>query len=105
MKSKKKLKNILKIKKTKHVDQKVAVKEQQSDPQLLLHYKKTDQTHFCLGVRAYDLFDKRRYALAFVGNFGRKYELETFYKSAGKETVWHIQFIPRQIMPQIPAIW
>ncbi|MCX6719741.1 MAG: pitrilysin family protein [Candidatus Staskawiczbacteria bacterium] len=48
------------------VDQKVAVKEQQSEPQLLLHYKKTDQTHFCLGVRAYDLFDKRRYALALL---------------------------------------
>ena len=47
-------------------DQKVAVKEQQSEPQLLLRYKKTDQTHFCLGVRAYDLFDKRRYGLALL---------------------------------------
>jgi predicted Zn-dependent peptidase len=46
--------------------QKVAVKEEQSEPQILLHYKKTDQTHFCLGVRAYDLFDKRRYGLALL---------------------------------------
>jgi predicted Zn-dependent peptidase len=46
--------------------QKVKVKEQQSEPQVLLHYKKTDQTHFCLGVRAYDLFDKRRYGLALL---------------------------------------
>jgi len=47
-------------------DQKVGVKEFQKDPQLLLHYKKTDQTHFCLGVRAYDLFDKRKYGLALL---------------------------------------
>lgn len=46
--------------------QKVKVKEKQSEPQILLHYKKTDQTHFCLGVRAYDLFDERIYALALL---------------------------------------
>jgi len=46
--------------------QKIKVKEAQSEPQILLHNKKTDQTHFCLGVRAYDLFDKRRYGLALL---------------------------------------
>ena len=46
--------------------QKLIVKEIQSEPEVLLHYKKTDQTHFCLGVRAYDLFDKRRNALALL---------------------------------------
>ena len=46
--------------------QKLKVKEQQSEPQVLLHNKKTDQTHFCLGVRAYDLFDERKYALALL---------------------------------------
>lgn len=46
--------------------QKVKVKESQSKPEVLLHYKKTDQTHFCLGVRAYDIFDQRRYALALL---------------------------------------
>ncbi len=45
---------------------KLKAKESQKDPQVLLHYKKTDQTHFCLGVRAYDMFDKRKYALALL---------------------------------------
>ncbi len=40
--------------------------EKQSEPQVLLKYKKTDQTHFCLGVRAYDLFDDRKYALSLL---------------------------------------
>jgi len=48
------------------ISQKVKVKESQSSPQVLIHYKKTDQTHFCLGVRAYDLFDKRKYALSLL---------------------------------------
>ena len=38
-------------------------KEVQTEPQALFHYKKTDQTHFCLGVRAYDMFHKDKYAL------------------------------------------
>ncbi len=42
---------------------KLAVKEFQEKPEILLHHKKTDQTHFCLGVRAFDMFDKRRHAL------------------------------------------
>jgi predicted Zn-dependent peptidase len=45
---------------------KVKVRESQKEPEILLHHKKTDQTHFCLGVRAYNLFDKRRYALALL---------------------------------------
>ncbi len=46
--------------------EKLKVIEKQSEPEILLHYKKTDQTHFCLGVRAYDLFDERRSALALL---------------------------------------
>ena len=46
--------------------EKIKVEEKQIEPKILLHYKKTDQTHFCLGVRAYDLFDERRYALALL---------------------------------------
>ena len=61
-----KIKNYFKDAKEGSADQKLKVKEQQSEPQILLHYKKTDQTHFCLGVRAYDLFDKRKYALALL---------------------------------------
>lgn len=45
---------------------KLKAKEVQSKPEILLHNKKTDQTHFCLGVRAYDLFDERRSALALL---------------------------------------
>ncbi len=45
---------------------KIAVKEAQTKPKALLHYKKTDQTHFCLGVRAYDMHDKRKYALSLI---------------------------------------
>jgi predicted Zn-dependent peptidase len=45
---------------------KVATKDVQSKPQVMVHYKKTDQTHFCLGVRAYNMFDKRKYALSLM---------------------------------------
>jgi predicted Zn-dependent peptidase len=40
------------------------VKESQKKPKLLLHFKETDQAHLCLGVRAFDLFSPKRYALA-----------------------------------------
>ena len=45
---------------------KPAVVEYQESPKVLLHYKKTDQTHFCLGVRAYNMNDKRKYALNLI---------------------------------------
>ncbi|MCK5044164.1 insulinase family protein [Candidatus Parcubacteria bacterium] len=41
---------------------KAKVIEEQSQPQCLIHFKKTDQTHFCLGVRGYDLFHPQKYA-------------------------------------------
>jgi len=41
---------------------KLAVKEEQSSPQVLLHHKKTDQSHFILGFRGYNMFDEKRYA-------------------------------------------
>lgn len=43
--------------------EKLTVKEDQDKPGVLIHHKKTDQTHFCLGVRAYNMFDKRKYTL------------------------------------------
>ncbi len=46
--------------------EKVAVKEVQEKPGALMHYKKTDQAHFCLGVRAYDMYDPRRFALSLI---------------------------------------
>jgi predicted Zn-dependent peptidase len=42
---------------------KKSVVEEQKNPQILLHYKKTDQTHFCLGSRAFGLNDPRIFAL------------------------------------------
>ena len=41
---------------------KIAVEEKQSDPQSFIQYKKTDQTHLSLGVRAYSSHDERRWA-------------------------------------------
>lgn len=37
--------------------------ERQKKPEVILQTKKTDQTHFCLGVRAYDIFHPKKYAL------------------------------------------
>jgi len=42
---------------------KIKTLEKQIKPALLVKSKKTDQTHLILGVRAFDLFDERRYAL------------------------------------------
>jgi predicted Zn-dependent peptidase len=61
-----KINNYFKAAESTGLKNKVKVKEVQSEPQVLVHYKKTDQTHFCLGVRAYDLFDKRKYSLALL---------------------------------------
>ncbi|MBU3896227.1 insulinase family protein [Patescibacteria group bacterium] len=42
---------------------KPAVIEEQREPGVLVHFKKTDQTHLCLGVRAYNIFHKDKYAV------------------------------------------
>ncbi len=39
----------------------VSVKEEQQKPGILTDYKKTDQTHLCLGVRGYNLFHSMRH--------------------------------------------
>jgi len=38
--------------------------EKQKEPQSLIHFKKTDQTHLFLGARGYNLFDSRRFSQA-----------------------------------------
>jgi len=43
-------------------EDKLPVKESQDKPGLLVKNKESDQTHFVLGVRAYNMFDDRRYA-------------------------------------------
>ncbi|MBI2574064.1 MAG: insulinase family protein [Candidatus Wildermuthbacteria bacterium] len=40
------------------------VAENQKNPQTLVEFRKTDQTHFVLGTRAFGLLDSRRYAQA-----------------------------------------
>jgi len=46
---------------------KLPVTEKQSESALLIHYKKTDQTHFLLGFRSCNMYDKRKYALGVLG--------------------------------------
>lgn len=46
------------------IKDKKKVEEKQLFPQLSISPKKTDQTHLCLGVRTFNLFDKRRYPMA-----------------------------------------
>jgi len=41
--------------------------ERQTSPECLLHNRKTDQTHLCLGVRSYNLFQPQRYAQEVLG--------------------------------------
>ncbi|OGN00970.1 MAG: hypothetical protein A3B91_00645 [Candidatus Yanofskybacteria bacterium RIFCSPHIGHO2_02_FULL_41_29] len=43
---------------------KPAVKEEQNELKLLLNFKETDQSHFILAFRSFDIFDERKYALA-----------------------------------------
>jgi len=43
---------------------KKGVVEKQVKPEILLHYKKTDQTHFYLGVRGYNIFHKDFYVIS-----------------------------------------
>lgn len=47
--------------------QKQKVIEKQEEPNLILYFKKTDQTHLCLGVRGYNLFHPKRYAQDLLG--------------------------------------
>ncbi len=44
-------------------DTKLKVIEKQTKPEILVKHKKTDQTHFVLGVRTFDLYDKSNPAL------------------------------------------
>ena len=46
--------------------EKIKVIEKQQKPETMLHFKQTDQTHFCLGVRAYDLFHPQKDALSLL---------------------------------------
>jgi len=47
--------------------QKPKVVEKQKNPRFLLEYRKTDQSHLCLGVRSYNIFHPKRYTLDVLG--------------------------------------
>lgn len=47
---------------------KVKTTEAQSGPRVALATKETDQTHLVMGVRAFDLFDERKYALELLAD-------------------------------------
>ena len=46
---------------------KLKIKEVQKRPEVLIKYKKTDQTHFVLGMRSYDFFSKKSPILSVLG--------------------------------------
>jgi predicted Zn-dependent peptidase len=46
---------------------KLKVKETQKKPEVLVKWKETDQTHFVLGVRSLDLFNKKSAVLSVLG--------------------------------------
>ncbi len=56
-----------KIREARYKD-KSSVKEKQSKPGSLIHYKKTDQTHFCLGVRSYNYSSKDYFVLQILSS-------------------------------------
>lgn len=45
---------------------KLKTKESQEEPNIIVKYKETDQTHFVLGVRTFSLFDKRNMILSLL---------------------------------------
>lgn len=47
--------------------QKIKTKDTQNKPEVFVKFKKTDQTHFVLGVRTYDLFHKNNSILSVLG--------------------------------------
>lgn len=53
--------------KDKEIIEKPLVIEKQTKPRCLLESKATDQTHFCLGVRGYNLFHAQRFTLGLLG--------------------------------------
>jgi predicted Zn-dependent peptidase len=47
--------------------EKPKVIEKQERPEILFEKRETDQTHICLGVRGFNIFDERRYAQEILG--------------------------------------
>jgi len=63
---KNKVQKYFKVENVKKSQPKEKAIENQQEPEMLLYNKKTDQTHFCLGVRAYSLSHPKKYALVLL---------------------------------------
>jgi len=61
-----KIQNFFKNIEIREAKEKIKAEELQQKPEIMLHFKKTDQTHFCLGVRAYGLFHPQKTALSLL---------------------------------------
>jgi len=71
---------------TEEVKDKKRVIEKQTKPEALIYYKKTDQTHFCLGVRAHDIFHKDRYVVDIISTIlGKGFSSRLFIDVRGKQ--------------------
>lgn len=65
--------------------QKIKTIEKQDKPQALTQFKESDQTHLVLGVRAFDVFDERRFALQVLANIlGGSMSSRLFQKIRGE---------------------
>jgi predicted Zn-dependent peptidase len=53
---------------SKKIQDKQKTKDVQTKPQVLVKYKKTDQTHLVLGFRTFDVYDEKNYALDVMAN-------------------------------------
>jgi len=60
---KSKIKKYFKITRKNTAESKNKTYDKQNKPMALIEYKKTDQTHLCLGVRGYDINHKDKYIL------------------------------------------
>jgi predicted Zn-dependent peptidase len=77
--------------------EKIKTQEVQKKPSSLLHYRKTDQTHFCLGVRTWDIFSEKKYILAVLSTIlGGNMSSRLFISIRDKQGLaYYIRTMPR----------
>ncbi len=70
---------------------KLEVIERQDRPRTLIHFKKTDQTHLCLGVRGYDLLHPKKYIQAVLATIlGGMMSSRLFILIRGKGLAYYV---------------
>lgn len=87
----------------------IKVTESQKNPEIKIKFKKTDQTHFILGVRAYDFNHKDRFALSLLsvilgGSMSSRLFIEVrekrglaYYVKTGVETYEDVGYLATQV--------